>query len=52
MRQAEQRGLRRLALVGTGCQAAMNKIPPARRVNKHPADHWAVVLQDPPKGVL
>jgi len=35
MRQAERRGLRRLALVGTGCQAAMNGTLPARRVNKY-----------------
>ncbi len=35
MRQAEQRGLKRLALVGTGCQAAMNGTLQARRVNKY-----------------
>jgi coenzyme F420 hydrogenase subunit beta len=35
MREAERRGLRRLALVGTGCQAAMNGTLPARRVNKY-----------------
>jgi coenzyme F420 hydrogenase subunit beta len=35
MRQAEQRGLQRLALVGTGCQAAINGTLPARRVNKY-----------------
>jgi coenzyme F420 hydrogenase subunit beta len=35
MRQAEQRGLRGLALVGTGCQAAMNGTLQARRVNKY-----------------
>jgi coenzyme F420 hydrogenase subunit beta len=35
MRQAEQGGLRRLALVGTGCQAAMNGTLLAHRVNKY-----------------
>jgi coenzyme F420 hydrogenase subunit beta len=35
MRHAEQRGLGRLALVGTGCQAAINGTLPARRVNKY-----------------
>src|SRR6266508_1014825 len=35
MRQAERRGLERLALVGTGCQAAINGTLPARRVNKY-----------------
>jgi hypothetical protein len=35
MRQAERRGLRRLALVGTGCQAAMNGTLRARGVNKY-----------------
>jgi coenzyme F420 hydrogenase subunit beta len=35
MRQAERRGLGRLALVGTGCQAAMNGTLRARRVNKY-----------------
>jgi coenzyme F420 hydrogenase subunit beta len=35
MREAEQRGLRRLALVGTGCQAAMNGTLQARGVNKY-----------------
>ncbi|HZD01028.1 MAG TPA: Coenzyme F420 hydrogenase/dehydrogenase, beta subunit C-terminal domain [Actinomycetes bacterium] len=35
MRQAEQRGLKRLALVGTGCQAAMNGTLQARGVNKY-----------------
>jgi coenzyme F420 hydrogenase subunit beta len=35
MRQAEQRGLKRLALVGVGCQAAMNGTLQARRVNKY-----------------
>src|SRR6266511_2351765 len=35
MRQAEERGLQRLALVGTGCQAAMNGTLQARRVNKY-----------------
>jgi coenzyme F420 hydrogenase subunit beta len=35
MQQAERRGLRRLALVGTGCQAAMNGTLQARRVNKY-----------------
>jgi coenzyme F420 hydrogenase subunit beta len=35
MRQAERRGLGRLALVGTGCQAAINGMLPARRVNKY-----------------
>jgi coenzyme F420 hydrogenase subunit beta len=37
MREASRRGLKRLALVGTGCQARMNGTLPARRVNKcHP----------------
>jgi coenzyme F420 hydrogenase subunit beta len=35
MRQAEQQGLGRLALVGTGCQAAINGTLQARRVNKY-----------------
>lgn len=35
MRQAERRGLGRLALVGTGCQAAINATLAARRVNKY-----------------
>lgn len=35
MREAERRGLKRLALVGTGCQAAMNGTLQARRVNKY-----------------
>ena len=35
MREAERRGLRRLALVGTGCQAAMNGTLQARGVNKY-----------------
>ncbi len=35
MREAERRGLRRLALVGTGCQAAINGTLQARGVNKY-----------------
>jgi coenzyme F420 hydrogenase subunit beta len=35
MREAQRRGLKRLALVGTGCQAAMNGTLRARRVNKY-----------------
>jgi coenzyme F420 hydrogenase subunit beta len=35
MREAERCGLKRLALVGTGCQAAMNGTLQARRVNKY-----------------
>jgi coenzyme F420 hydrogenase subunit beta len=35
MREAEQRGLRRLALVGMSCQASINGTLQARRVNKY-----------------
>jgi coenzyme F420 hydrogenase subunit beta len=35
MRQAEERGLKRLALVGMGCQASVNGTLAARRVNKY-----------------
>ncbi len=35
MREAEQRGLKRLALVGMSCQASINGTLAARRVNKY-----------------
>ena len=35
MKEAEQRGLRRLALVGMSCQASINGTLAARRVNKY-----------------
>jgi coenzyme F420 hydrogenase subunit beta len=35
MKEAEQRGLRRLALVGMSCQASINGTLQARRVNKY-----------------
>jgi coenzyme F420 hydrogenase subunit beta len=35
MRQAEERGLKRLALVGMSCQASINGTLAARRVNKY-----------------
>ena len=35
MKEAERRGLRRLALVGMSCQASINGTLQARRVNKH-----------------
>ena len=35
MKEAERRGLKRLALVGMSCQASINGTLPARRVNKY-----------------
>ena len=35
MREAERRGLKRLALVGMSCQASINRTLQARRVNKY-----------------
>ena len=35
MREAERRGLKRLALVGMSCQASINGTLQARRVNKY-----------------